>query len=450
MGRFAKEKRDTFYRQAKVLGFRARSAFKLLQLNELFGLFDGVARAVDLCAAPGSWSQVLAYHLHGGGSGGAHRRAAAAAGAEPKVVSVDLQEIAPIDGVQALQGDITARTTAEAIIAYFAGRRADLVVCDGAPDVTGLHDIDEFVHSGLLSCALNIANHVLAPGGAFVAKIFRGRDVSLLTSQLRMFYARVTIAKPKSSRAASLEAFVVCQGYRPPAGYVPSMDPPAYGAPGFAPSARHSADGCRRRGGSSSCGGASGSDERPPADAASAAACPACVDELLVPYVACGDLAGFDARGGGGEGAAEDARAPSSSSSLLLLEPEPGECGPVGGNGDAASNRLMALALAITAAAGGGDEGRGEEEGCGQPEQQQQLRALLLRGAADYAPDSPAGALLRAIAAPGVDGDGDSTAAGGEHNDEQGDGAFTCIYSAASERAFAAHLALVAPPNVQQ
>jgi tRNA (cytidine32/guanosine34-2'-O)-methyltransferase len=417
MGRFAKEKRDTFYRQAKVLGFRARSAFKLLQLNELFGLFDGVARAVDLCAAPGSWSQVLAYHLHGGGAPrGRGGPTAGGGGGEPKVVSVDLQEIAPIDGVQALQGDITARTTAEAIIAYFAGRRADLVVCDGAPDVTGLHDIDEFVHSGLLSCALNIANHVLAPGGAFVAKIFRGRDVSLLTSQLRTFYARVTIAKPKSSRAASLEAFVVCQGYRPPHGYVPSMDPPAYGSPGFALSARH-ADGCGRhgRGHSSSCGGGGAGDAGAAEPAAAAASCPACVDALLVPYVACGDLTGFDAavvdvqRAGG-------------------LEPEPG--GP-GARTATSSDRLMALALAITAGSGHPSQGEATP-----------LEALLL--ADDYAPDSPAGVLLRALAAPGGD-DGDSNEDSGDDGGGAAAHAFTFAHSAASERAFAEYLALASP-----
>lgn len=429
MGRFAKEKRDTFYRQAKVLGFRARSAFKLLQLNELFGLFDGVARAVDLCAAPGSWSQVLAYHLHGGG---APRGRGPTAGGEPKVVSVDLQEIAPIEGVQALQGDITARATAEAIIAYFAGRRADLVVCDGAPDVTGLHDIDEFVHSGLLSCALNIANHVLAPGGAFVAKIFRGRDVSLLTSQLRTFYARVTIAKPKSSRAASLEAFVVCQGYRPPRGYVPSMDPPAYGSPGFALSARH-ADGCGRhgRGHSSSCGGAGDAGDSEPG--AAAANCPACVDALLVPYVACGDLTGFDAavvdvqRAGG-------------------LEPE-------GPGARTSSDRLMALALAITAGSVHPSQGEATP-----------LEALLLaRGAladdsapdspaagyapdspaAGYAPDSPAGVLLRALATPGGDDGGSNE--GGDDGGSAAAPAFTFAHSAASERAFAEYLALASP-----
>ena len=335
MGRFAKEKRDAYYRQAKVLGFRARSAFKLLQLNELFSLFDGVERCVDLCAAPGSWSQVLAYHLHG--PKGSRRTAAEGATNNNKVVvSVDLQEIAPIDGVTCIQGDITSRSTADAIIRHFAGGRADLVVCDGAPDVTGLHNIDEFVQSGLLACAMNIANHVLRPGGAFVAKIFRGRDVSLLVSQLRVFYRRVVIAKPKSSRNASLEAFVVCQDYWPPPGYQPSMDPPAYGGPGFAFSAAHAA-GCPR--GSASGQGVAKSTAPL---AAAAVACPACADSIIVPYVAFGDLSGFD----GNEATDDDSAVESGSAPIASIM----------GNGSSSTEISNSALSAMVAALPSADE----------------------------------------------------------------------------------------------
>ena len=321
MGRFAKEKRDVYYRQAKVLGFRARSAFKLLQLNELFGLFDGVKRVVDLCAAPGSWSQVLSYQLHGPNGS----RRSDEIDDDVKIVSVDLQEIAPIDGVQCIQGDITSRTTAEAIISHFSGGQADLVVCDGAPDVTGLHDIDEFVQSGLLSCAMNIANHVLRPGGTFVAKIFRGRDISLLYSQLRVFFKRVIVAKPKSSRNASLEAFVVCQDYSPPAGYVPSMDPPAFGSPAFAFSQAHAA-GCPAANGTSSASAppsassSAGGEGSTSASSRCSAACPACVDEALVPFIAFGDLSGMAEEGE--EGAENDAPAEEGHSSHLRAASE--------------------------------------------------------------------------------------------------------------------------------
>merc|ERR1719288_236721 len=134
--------------------------------------------------------------------------------------------MAPLPGVITLQGDITKIETAKKIVGFFEGENADLVVCDGAPDVTGLHDIDEYIQAQLLLAALNITTHVLKQGGTFVAKIFRGKDVSLLYSQLRLFFPMVTIAKPRSSRNSSIEAFVVCQGYSPPPGYIPTMANP--------------------------------------------------------------------------------------------------------------------------------------------------------------------------------------------------------------------------------
>jgi tRNA (cytidine32/guanosine34-2'-O)-methyltransferase len=115
------------------------------------------------------------------------------------------------------QGDITSQATAEAIIAHFQGQRAELVVCDGAPDVTGLHDVDEYLQGQLLLSAMLIATHVLRPnvnGTAFVAKIFRGRNIGFLYAQLKLLFERVSVAKPSSSRNSSMEAFVVCQNFR--------------------------------------------------------------------------------------------------------------------------------------------------------------------------------------------------------------------------------------------
>eukprot|EP00281_Chroomonas_sp_CCMP1168_P033162 CAMPEP_0206244848 /NCGR_PEP_ID=MMETSP0047_2-20121206/18382_1 /ASSEMBLY_ACC=CAM_ASM_000192 /TAXON_ID=195065 /ORGANISM="Chroomonas mesostigmatica_cf, Strain CCMP1168" /LENGTH=314 /DNA_ID=CAMNT_0053670107 /DNA_START=23 /DNA_END=967 /DNA_ORIENTATION=+ len=239
MGRASKDKRDIYYRKAKEVGFRARSAFKLLQLDEQYNLFDGMERVVDLCAAPGSWSQVISRKL-------ADRRDST------RIVAVDLQEMAPIDGVIQIQGDITSPETAANIVERFDGLKADLVVSDGAPDVTGLHDIDEYVQSQLLLSALNLSTVLLRPGGTFVAKIFRGKDVTLLYSQLKMFFPFVTCAKPKSSRNSSIESFVVCRGFAPPEGYVPNLSIPLldlkYG-------------------------------DRP----------------YIAPFVACGDLSGYDA-----------------------------------------------------------------------------------------------------------------------------------------------------------
>jgi tRNA (cytidine32/guanosine34-2'-O)-methyltransferase len=217
MGKSSKDKRDIYYRKAKEIGYRARSAFKLLQIDEEFNLFENVNKVVDLCAAPGSWSQVLSQKLYNNHFD---------VNTKPRIIAVDLQEMTPISGVHCIVGDITSAHTAENIIKFFDDDRADLVVSDGAPDVTGLHDVDEYMQAQLLLAALNITTHILKPNGTFVAKIFRGRDVSLLYSQLRCFFEEVTIAKPKSSRNSSIESFVVCRKFALPDGYRCSMENP--------------------------------------------------------------------------------------------------------------------------------------------------------------------------------------------------------------------------------
>ncbi|GMH39404.1 hypothetical protein BSKO_07302 [Bryopsis sp. KO-2023] len=211
MGKASKDKRDIYYRKAKEEGWRARSAYKLLQIDEEFQLLEGVQRVVDLCAAPGSWSQVLSRRLY-------LPAIKSEADHVPKIVAVDLQPMAPVEGVTLIQGDITSEVTAMEVIKHFEGGQADLVVSDGAPDVTGLHDLDEYVQGQLILAALTIVTHVLRPGGTFVAKVFRGKDISLLYSQLKTLFPDVVCAKPKSSRNSSIESFVVCQNFTPPPG----------------------------------------------------------------------------------------------------------------------------------------------------------------------------------------------------------------------------------------
>lgn len=249
MGRSSKDKRDIYYRLAKEEGWRARSAFKLLQINEEFNIFKDCKRAVDLCAAPGSWSQVLSRKLKTSGNNNQ----------DVKIVAVDLQAMAPLPDVIQIQGDITELSTAQQIISHFEGEKADLVVCDGAPDVTGLHDIDEYIQGQLLLGALNITTHVLKLGGTFVAKIFRGKDVSLLYCQLKTFFPNVCVAKPRSSRNSSIEAFVVCQNYAPPENYIPTM---------FNPMDQQFS--------------VSKEDLEGP-------------NRIIIPFIACGDLSSFDA-----------------------------------------------------------------------------------------------------------------------------------------------------------
>lgn len=265
MGKSSKDKRDAYYRLAKEQGWRARSAFKLIQLDEQFNLFDGVTRVVDLCAAPGSWSQVLSRVLIKGEGFGRRaweekqrreyeiihgsREQETEGGAQPrevdlrprqgvKIVAVDLQPMSSLEGITTLKGDITHPSTIPRILqaldpdtynsddASQGSNPVDLVLSDGAPDVTGLHDLDIYIQSQLLFSALNLALRVLKPGGKFVAKIFRGKDVDLIYAQLRCFFTTVHCAKPRSSRASSLEAFVVCEGFTMPKGFTIDADHP--------------------------------------------------------------------------------------------------------------------------------------------------------------------------------------------------------------------------------
>lgn len=215
MTRTSKSKRDIFYRLAKEQGWRARSVYKLLQLDQQFSLLgDGVRKIVDLCAAPGSWSQVLSRKLYTGHvlGFGEYDKVDGGGEGDRKIVAVDLQKMAPLHGVVQLQGDITLLKTSERIKLELNGYKADLIICDGAPDVTGLHDMDEYVQGQLIVAALNICLHCLKDGGNFVAKIFKGPDVDILIDQLELFFEKVFISKPTSSRDNSSESFVVCMG----------------------------------------------------------------------------------------------------------------------------------------------------------------------------------------------------------------------------------------------
>lgn len=247
MGRASKDKRDVYYRKAKALGYRARSAFKLEALDAEFDLLSGARNIVDLCAAPGSWSQYIAKRLRDLGRS-----------SESTVVAIDLQAIAPIDGVHMMQADITRPETLDAVSERFNGRPADIVLSDGAPDVTGLHDLDEYVQASLVLAAFNFALHMLKPGGSFVAKVFRQKDSHLLYAQLKVFFPDVIISKPRSSRNSSIEAFVVCRRFTPVPGYVPgtiSADP----------------------------------EENESVEQLSS------VNRVVVPFISAGDLSGFDA-----------------------------------------------------------------------------------------------------------------------------------------------------------
>ena len=211
MGKSSKDKRDIYYRLAKEKGYRARSAFKLLQINDEFDIFSKCKKVVDLCAAPGSWSQVLSEKLVQDLSD----ESSQIQSNDVKIIAVDLQPMAPIHNVTQLQGDITKQETLDQIFKLFGGEMADLVVCDGAPDVTGLHDLDEYMQCQLIQSAYSFSRKILSPGGTFVSKIFRSGEIVDLYSQLVLTFENVFCFKPRSSRTSSMENFIVCLGYKP-------------------------------------------------------------------------------------------------------------------------------------------------------------------------------------------------------------------------------------------
>lgn len=327
MGKSSKDKRDAYYRLAKEQGWRARSAFKLLQLDEEFDLFEGVTRVVDLCAAPGSWSQVLSRVLIKGERVGRASwenkrykellRLRQTASAEPnrdddfaapanqpredvKIVAIDLQPMSPLEGITCLKADITHPSTIPLLLRALdpdfvptstsveAAQPVDLVLSDGAPDVTGLHDLDIYIQSQLLWAALNLALCVLKPGGKFVAKIFRGKDVDLLYFQMKILFEHVTVAKPRSSRASSVEAFIVCTNFQPPKGFKASLENPL----GAGRTVKPTTDGkqgrtqpCRRVREDGITELELGSDTEEEDES----------NRWIAPFLACGDLSAFDA-----------------------------------------------------------------------------------------------------------------------------------------------------------
>ncbi len=192
----ARQLNDPYVQAAQREGWRSRAAFKLIELDERFHLLTPGARVVDLGAAPGGWAQV------------AVRRGAA------HVVALDLLPIAPIEGVTLIAGDITDPAMPARLAAALGGP-ADLVLSDMAPNTTGDAATDHLRIIALAEQALAFAREVLAPGGAFVAKVFQGGTERDLLMPMKRAFRSVRHAKPPASRAESAELYVIAQGYRP-------------------------------------------------------------------------------------------------------------------------------------------------------------------------------------------------------------------------------------------
>lgn len=187
---------DPYVKQAKAEGYRSRAAYKLIELDERFGLLKGVRRVVDLGIAPGGWAQVV-------------RKRSPKAG----VVGIDLLETEPLEGVTILQMDFMADAAPGLLEAALDGP-PDLVLSDMAANTVGHKQTDHLRTMGLVEAAAHFAVEVLAEGGAFVAKVLAGGTDAELLTLLKTHFRSVKHAKPPASRKGSSEWYVVAQGFK--------------------------------------------------------------------------------------------------------------------------------------------------------------------------------------------------------------------------------------------
>ncbi|GBE60452.1 tRNA-2 -O-ribose methyltransferase [Babesia ovata] len=312
MAHTTKENRDVYYRKAKEDGYRARSAYKLLHIFQAYGIFHPIARidpitellrkakcehccpdedlsgvrkfdicearaqvyhcsslprirnVVDLCAAPGSWTQCIRDFVYN--EYFVYKDAAKAIAKEqkicprlkdsctvkPVIIAVDLQDMAPVKGVEIIKGDITNEKVMENIKDLFVqnvskrllecakddtsladSSLAQIVSCDGAPDVSGLHETDAYVQSCLIRAAISVCASVLDPQGLFVCKAFSSDADAPIYRQVNMFFDDFSIHKPAASRLTSAECFIIARGFKPmgritkgPNGFIHTAAPP--------------------------------------------------------------------------------------------------------------------------------------------------------------------------------------------------------------------------------
>lgn len=189
---------DVWVRKSQEEGYRSRASYKLVELDKKDKLFRPGQLVVDLGAAPGGWSQVAVERV----------------GDKGVVIASDILPMDPIAGVDFVQGDFTEDEVFERLLELLGDRKADVVISDMAPNMSGMAAVDIPRAMGLVELALDMARQVLRPGGVFVAKVFQGEGFDALLADMRGSFQTVVSRKPDSSRARSREIYLVGKGFK--------------------------------------------------------------------------------------------------------------------------------------------------------------------------------------------------------------------------------------------
>ena len=189
---------DSYVRKARAQGYRSRAAFKLIEVNTRERLLIPGARVVDLGAAPGGWSQV----------------AVRKSGPKGRVIALDMLEIAPITGVTAIRGDFRAAQVQAQLAAALEGGRADLVLSDLSPNLSGIASADQARATELVRMAIAFCRLHLAPGGAFFVKVFQGGEFTAVLKEMKGVFCEVRTLKPSASRGESRETYLLARGLK--------------------------------------------------------------------------------------------------------------------------------------------------------------------------------------------------------------------------------------------
>ena len=191
-----KQKRDIYVRKSQVEGYRARSVYKLIEINEKFKIFKNGYSVIDIGASPGSWSQYVAKSVKGG-----------------RLVSIDLKDIEKIENMIQIKGDFTESDTQEKIKSYFKSK-VNVVLSDMAVNTTGIKNIDAIYTGELCKEAMLFSKDMLTKEGNFIAKLFLGKSFNEIVALAKTIFKEVKVFKPKSSRKESKESFLICKNLR--------------------------------------------------------------------------------------------------------------------------------------------------------------------------------------------------------------------------------------------